>query len=136
MISLALWTIQGLLALLFLLAGSTKLLMPDETVAQMALPLPEPFILFIGFIELAGALGLVFPHLLRVRPGLTSLAACGLVIDMLGATGYTALSGDLSAALMPLGVGLLCAAVAFGRRESLINDPLLASLLPAWARRK
>src|SRR5207237_844843 len=49
-----LWIIQGLLALLFLFAGSIKLIMPIEMLtAQMPLPLPGHFLQFIGTAEVA-----------------------------------------------------------------------------------
>ena len=112
-----LWTVQGLLALLFLFAGSMKLVLPIEVMTQqMPLPLPGLFLRFTGTAEVAGALGLILPGLLRIRPGLTPLAACGLVIIMTGATVVTLASGGGAAALMPLVVGLLCVCVAYGRR--------------------
>jgi DoxX-like protein len=121
-----LWVVQGLLALLFLFAGGIKLIMPIEMItAQMPLPLPGLFLQFIGTAEVTGAIGLILPALLRIRPGLTPLAACGLVIVMIGATGYTALSGGGAAALVPLVVGLLCSFVALGRRASFTADPFL-----------
>ncbi|HLZ62984.1 MAG TPA: DoxX family protein, partial [Ktedonosporobacter sp.] len=43
---------------------------------------------FIATAEVAGALGLILPGLLRIRPILTLLAALGLVLDMIGATAY------------------------------------------------
>jgi uncharacterized membrane protein YdfJ with MMPL/SSD domain len=52
---------------------------------------------------------------LRIRPGLTPLAAAGLVIIMIGATVLTLASGGVAAALMPLATGLLSAFVAYGR---------------------
>src|SRR4030095_13709980 len=106
--TVALWTVQGLLALLFLFAGSMKLLIPLEVILeQMTLPLPGWFLLFIGVCEVLGALGLVLPGLLRIRPVLTPLAAAGLVTIMIGATTLTAASGDVIPALFPLVVGLL-----------------------------
>ena len=112
-----LWTVQGLLALLFLFAGSMKLVLPIEVMTQqMPLPLPGLFLRFIGTAEVAGALGLILPGLLRIRPGLTPLAACGLVIIMTGATVVTLAGGEGAAAMMPLVVGLLCVCVAYGRR--------------------
>ena len=112
----ALWIVQVLLALLFLFAGSMKLILPIEMMtAQM--PLPGLFLRFIGVAEVAGALGLILPGLLRIRPMLTPLAACGLVIVMIGATVLTVASGDVASALVPLVVGLLCTAVAYGRRS-------------------
>src|SRR3989442_10014462 len=86
----ALWIIQGLLALLFLFAGSMKLIVPIAMLtAQMPLPLPGPFLHFIGVAEVTGAVGLILPGLLRIRPKLTPLAACGLVTIMIGATVVT-----------------------------------------------
>ncbi len=115
--TISLWTVQGLLALLFLFAGSMKLIMPIEMMtAQMTVPLPGLFLQFIGVAEVAGALGLILPGLLRIRRGLTPLAAAGLMIIMIGATVVTLLGGDIVPALMPLVVGLLCVVVIYGRR--------------------
>jgi hypothetical protein len=110
----ALWVVQGLLALVFLFAGGMKLILPLE---QMTGPvaIPGPFLRFIGVVEVLGALGLILPSLLRIRPGLTPLAAAGLVIIMIGATGITLVVGDVAPALIPLAVGLLAAFVAYGR---------------------
>jgi uncharacterized membrane protein YphA (DoxX/SURF4 family) len=114
--NIALWIIQALLAALFLFAGGVKLVLPiEEMLKQMPLPLPGWFVWFIGIVEVLGAIGLILPWLLRIRPGLTALAATGLVIVMIGATVYTLAAGDVASALMPLVVGLLCAFVAYGR---------------------
>ncbi len=113
-----LWIVQGLLAFIFLFAGGMKLLMPLEMLsAQMSLPLPGLFLKFIGLAEVSGAIGLILPGLLRIRPMLTPLAACGLMIIMIGATVVTLLSGEAAAALVPVIVGLLCVFVAYGRRS-------------------
>jgi uncharacterized membrane protein YphA (DoxX/SURF4 family) len=115
-----LWIIQVLLALLFLFAGGTKLVLPLETLAEMSrqsglTPLPGLFVRCLGVVEVLGALGLTLPGLLRIRPGLTPLAAVGLVIIMVGATVLTMASGAVAPALFPLVVGLLAAFVAYGR---------------------
>jgi len=112
----ALWIVQGLLALIFLFAGGIKLVMPiEEMMKQMPLPLPGLFLRFTGVVEVLGAIGVILPGLLRIRPGLTPLAAAGLVIVMIGATIYTLAAGDVASALIPLVVGLLSAFVAYGR---------------------
>ncbi len=111
-----LWTLQTLLALLFLFAGVTKLVLPAAELAGQ-LHAPVLFLRFIGVCETLGALGLVLPGLLRVRRGLTPLAATGLVIVMDGAVGVTVATAPLSMALVPLVVGLLAAFVALGRRD-------------------
>ena len=112
--NVALWIVQGLLAALFLFAGGAKLVMSAE---QMAGPVALPlwFLRFIGVAEVLGALGLILPGLLRIRSGLTPLAAAGLVLIMIGATVLTLASGDIAMALIPLVVGLLAAFVAYGR---------------------
>ncbi len=114
----SLWTLQALLALLFLFAGIMKLVTPIEVMlAQMSVPLPGLFFQFIGVAEVAGAIGLILPGLLRIKPGLTVLAACGLIIIMIGATVVTLVGGNVATALLPVIVGLLCVAVAYGRRS-------------------
>ena len=110
----ALWVVQGLLALVFLWAGGVKLILPVEALTQQ-MPLPGPFMRFIGVAEVLGAIGLILPGLLRIRPGLTPLAAAGLVIIMIGATVVTLAGGDVAPALIPLVVGILSAFVAYGR---------------------
>ncbi len=110
-----LWTVQGLLALVFLSAGGMKLAAPMAALAQQG-PLPPLFLKFIGVCEVAGALGLILPGLVRVGPGLTSLAAAGLVIIMTGATVITAASGHIGGAVVPCIVGLLAAFIAYKRR--------------------
>src|SRR5688572_11309167 len=116
--NIALWIIQVLLALLFLFAGGTKLVLPIDVMLSMGSPnqvvLPGLLFRFIGVCEVLGALGLILPGLLRIRPGLTPLAAAGLVIIMIGATVLTA-RVSVAGAVMPFVVGLLAAFVAYGR---------------------
>lgn len=69
---------------------------------------------FIGVCEVLGGLGLVLPGLLKVKPGLTPLAASGLVIIMIGATVISVPQG-VAMALLPLLTGILAAFVAYGR---------------------
>jgi DoxX-like family len=106
-------------ALLFLLAGGTKLVLPLDVLTAMGSPnqvhLPGLLIRLIGVCEVLGALGLILPGLLRIRPGLTPLAAGGLVIIMIGATVLTLPSGNVASALMSLVAGILAAFVAYGR---------------------
>jgi DoxX-like family len=118
-VNVALWIVQGLLALIFLFTGSMKLLLPVEQLTAGS-PLPGFIIQFIGVAEVLGAIGLILPALLKIKPGLTPLAAAGLVIIMIGATVLTAIGmgGEGVApilALIPLVVGLLAAFVAYGR---------------------
>ena len=112
--SRALWIVQGLLAALFLFAGVMKLVLPLDQMTG-TIPLPGAFLRFIGVVEVLGAVGLILPSLLRIRPGLTPLAAGGLVIIMIGAVWITVAGGDVAPAMIPLLVGVLAAFVAYGR---------------------
>jgi DoxX-like family len=111
----ALWIVQGLLAALFLFAGGMKLITPVEVLSAMS-PFPGEFIRFIGICEVLGAVGLILPYALRILPGLTALAAAGLVVIMVGATVSTLAIGGGLLALPTLLLGLLAALVAYGRR--------------------
>jgi len=106
------WILQGLLALLFLFAGGMKLVLPIEEMTKQ-IPLPGAFLRFIGVAETLGGFGLILPGLTGIRPGLTPLAAGGLVIIMIGATVVSAATSGIASALFPLVVGLLLAFVAY-----------------------
>jgi hypothetical protein len=124
---IALWIVQVLLAALFLFAGVFKLTAPAAAMAGPP-PLPVAFLRFIGACETLGALGLILPSLLRIRPALTPLAASGLVVIMAGATVVTLQGGTIAPALMPFVVGVLAACVAYGRTR-------VAPIRPRAARR-
>jgi DoxX-like protein len=112
--SVGLWVVQALLAVLFVATGGMKLVMPaDQLTAQM--PFPEMFLRFIAVCEVLGALGLILPGLLGIWTHLTPLAAAGLVIIMVGATVVTLFTMGTLMAALPLVSGILAALVAYGR---------------------
>jgi len=114
--NIGLWIAQALLAAVFLFTGGMKLVVPiEEMMKQMPIPLPAWFLYFTGVVEVLGAIGVILPWLLRIQPGLTPLAAAGLVIVTIGATVYTLAAGDFATAPVPLVVGILAAFVAYGR---------------------
>jgi uncharacterized membrane protein YphA (DoxX/SURF4 family) len=109
-----LWILQVLLAAVFLFAGSMKLILPIEVMTKQT-PLPGLFIRFIGVAEVLGALGLILPGLLKVRVGLTPLAASGLLAIMVGATLLTLTGPSALMAWFPLLVGILARVIAYTR---------------------
>jgi DoxX-like family len=113
-VTYALWIVQGLLAAVFLFAGGAKLVLPPDQLAG-PVTLPVSFLRFIGVCEVLGALGLILPGLLRIRRGLTPLAAVGLIIIMIGAIVISLMAGQLGPAIVSLVVGVLAAFVAYGR---------------------
>ena len=118
----ALWILQVLLAALFLFAGVTKFSMSAEQMNEGSpVPLPGWFLRFIGACEILGAIGLVLPGALGIKPGLTPLAAVGLIILMIGAVVIPLVGGTVLPALFPLIVGVLLALVAYGRRSAFLQ---------------
>jgi uncharacterized membrane protein YphA (DoxX/SURF4 family) len=86
--TIAVWIVSGLLALLYLFAGSQKTFLGAEKVAKN-FPWSETVGLratrVIGVAEMLGAIGLILPVLLGVLPILTPVAAIGLVLIQVGA---------------------------------------------------
>ncbi|MET0389496.1 MAG: DoxX family protein [Polyangiales bacterium] len=112
-LNITLWVIQGLMGAMFIFAGVMKFVMSvEEMTKDMAMP--GWFLHFIGVAELAGGLGLLLPGILKIRRGLTPLAAAGLTIIMVGAVVVTGISAP-SNAVMPLVCGLLTAFIAYKR---------------------
>ena len=86
---IALWIIQGLLGIAFFGAGMTKLMTPKFKLIEMfgdwVESVPGEGMKLIGFLEVAGAIGLILPMALVILPILTPLAAAGLCLTMVGA---------------------------------------------------
>jgi putative oxidoreductase len=114
-VAYALWIIQTLLGLLFLFSGSMKFVMSVAEMTKDMPAMPGWFLHFIGVMEILWGFGLILPSFLRIRPGLTPLAAACLVIIMSGATAITLGTMGIGRAMLPLIVGILCVFVAYGR---------------------
>jgi uncharacterized membrane protein YphA (DoxX/SURF4 family) len=115
-LSIVLWTLQSLLAVIFVMTGAMKLLTPADIMEAQS-PLPLALVRLVGLCEVAGALGMILPGLLRIRPSLTPLAAGGLVTLMVFATILTPVmvSPDPVLMLLPATVGVLAAFVGYAR---------------------
>ena len=111
-----LWVTQGALAALFLFAGAGKLAMPAEELTRDSAFSAE-FLRLIGTCEVLGAVGLILPWLIRVKPVLTPLAAAGLVVIMVGATVTVAVTMSPALALLDVAVGAAAFSVVAGRRD-------------------
>lgn len=102
-----LWTAQGLLALLFLLAGAMKLILSVEEMTKL-MPLPDRFQQVIDIVEVLGECGLILP-------GLAYLVVCGLNIIMIGASVLTLENQGAATALFLFAVGSLLVSGAYRR---------------------
>jgi uncharacterized membrane protein len=117
---IALWIVSGLLAAAFLVAGSTKLLIPREKLARApgggwVLDFSARFVRTLGALEILGAIGLILPALLNIAPVLSPLAAVGLSIVMIGAAIVESRRHEFKHALGNLGYLALAVFAAWGR---------------------
>lgn len=87
--NLIIWILQGLLGFAFFGAGMTKLITPKPKLIEMfgdwVKAIPGQGMKLIGFLEVAGAIGLILPMALSILPILTVFAAIGLAMTMIGA---------------------------------------------------
>ncbi len=117
-LNVTLWTVQILLALIFAMTGTMKVVQPIAALAG-SLPalahVPPALVRFIGIAELLGAAGLILPAATRIAPVLTPVAAGALTLVMLLASLVHISRGEFTALVVPVVVGALCAFVAWGR---------------------
>ena len=121
--NIALWIVQGLLAVVFLMAGFMKVSKSKDELIEtggerMAWveSLSAGNVKLIGIVEVLAAIGLILPQLTGILPWLTPLAAVGLVFTMIGAIILHVRRGDGAQAIVVNVVLLLMAAfVAYGR---------------------
>lgn len=115
---IALWVVQVLLAASLVWSFWTKLFQPIDKLAAMwpwAGQVPAAFVKFTGIVDLLGAVGLVLPALLRIRPQLTPIAAGCFIVLMVCAITFHVLRGEASVIGVNIVFALLAAFVAWGR---------------------
>ena len=83
--NIVLWIAQGLLAAMYLMAGTMKTFQTAKAKEQFpwAKNRSDEFVRFVGVSELLGAFGLILPILTGILPWLTPIAAAGLSLIQL-----------------------------------------------------
>ena len=115
--NIALWVAQVLLAGMFIMAGSLKTFSPISNLVAQGMDYGLVLTRFIGITELLGAVGLILPALLRIKPVLTIWAAVGIVVIMVLAVGYHISKNEFAHSGMPALLGLMAVFVAWGRSK-------------------
>src|SRR5256885_2909014 len=115
MSNLVLWGVQGFLALFFLAAGAPKLIGRGLERWTGFSEVPRPLVVFIGLTEVLGAAGLVLPMVTGVLPWLTPLAALGLAMIVLMASGFHQRADERLAALETGLWASIAGVIAIGR---------------------
>jgi hypothetical protein len=120
MMNLSLWIVAGLLAVVYLLSGAGKLVVPKEKLATApGAGWVEDFsagsVKAIGVLEVLAAVGLVLPAATGIAPVLVPLAAAGLVLIMVGAVITRLRRHEPKAMVADLAYLALAGFVAWGR---------------------
>src|SRR5438094_9628809 len=126
-LNLVLWSVQVFLALFFLAAGAPKLIGRGLERWTGFSDLPRPLVVFIGLTEVLSAAGLVLPMSTGIVPWLTPLAAVGVGIIVLMATGFHLRADERVNALETGLWASIAAVIAIGRWD------LVPTLTPAAA---
>jgi hypothetical protein len=117
---IALWIVQGVLALTFVGTGLWKLVTP---VPELAAKMPwmgqvsPSFLYGTAVLDILGGLGVLLPSVTRIKPGLTVLAALGCVAFMLGAIVFHFSRGEGASTPFNFLLVALALFVAWGRRS-------------------
>jgi hypothetical protein len=119
-VNIALWIVAGILAAVFLLAGSAKLLVPREKLAAApgggwVWDFSPVFVKVLGALEILGVAGLILPAALDVAPVLVPLAALALGLVMVCAAVVESRRDELKHVLLNLTYLGLAVFVVFGR---------------------
>ena len=117
--NVALWLVQGLLALVFGASGVVKATRDRKRLFDDGITWVEDFpawaVRAIGILEILAAVGLVLPALTGIAPVLSPLAAVGIALLMVGAAVVHGRRGEI-AFLGVIAVLFVAAAfVAWGR---------------------
>jgi hypothetical protein len=116
-----LWGLQILLAALFIFTGAMKFIMPVEMMTK-GTSLTGGFIHFIGACEIVGAFGLILPWALKIKRGLTPLAALCLFVIIIGAVTVTIQTLGVAPAILPGVTGVLLIVFALARLVDLAPE--------------
>jgi DoxX-like family len=118
--NLALWIVAGLLAVVFLVGGAAKLLVPKKKLADFpgggwVDDFSAGAVKALGAIDVLAAVGLILPAALDIVPALVPVAAVGVMLLMIGAV-ITRLHVHSARTIVPdLAYLALAAFVAWGR---------------------
>lgn len=121
--NIALWAVQGLLALVYLVAGGLKVVRPrEQLVASGRLDWmkdhSDAAVKGVGAVEILGALGVILPEATGIARILTPIAAVGLVIVQIGAMRVHLTRNERQPLPINVILLLLAALIAVGRSVS------------------
>jgi hypothetical protein len=119
-VNIALWIVQGLLALVYLAAGGLKIVRPREQLVASGnfdwmKDSSDARVKGVGLVEILGAIGVILPWLTGIASILTPIAAIGLAVVQIGALRVHLIRNERQPLPANLLLLLLAAFVAVGR---------------------
>lgn len=117
------WMAEGFLAFFFLMAGLPKIVGRGIDRWVGFDQVPRPMTIVVGFAELCAAVGLVVPLLVKHWQWTTPLAALGIAVIALMASGFHVRNREWLAGLETTLWASLAAAIAIARWEELSTAP-------------
>ncbi len=115
---IVLWIAQAVLAVSLIWSALMKLGQPIETLSAMwpwTSQVPMGLVKLTGLLDLASALGLILPSLLRIKPNLTAVAAMGIVALMVCASIFHITRGEASLIGVNIVFAVIAGFIAWGR---------------------
>ncbi|SDI51141.1 DoxX-like family protein [Paraburkholderia steynii] len=125
LLNIGIWIAQALIFVGFVVIGWIKLSKPIPELSAMwpwTGQLPGIVVRTLGVVDIAGGVGIFLPALLRIRPGLTVLAALGCVVLQVCALVFHAARGEIAVTPVNLIFLALSAFVLWGRRTRPITS--------------
>lgn len=116
--TVVLWILQILLALIFVSAGGMKIATPATKLAEKMTwvkSAPNGSVKVLGVLEVAAAVGLILPPIVNIAVILTPLAAVGCACIMAGAVIVHARGKETPMVAMTTVIFLVSVFVAVGR---------------------
>ena len=113
-----LWILQAVVAVMFIMPGFMKMLLPIQTLSAM-LPWTgqvSPYMVRgLGLIDVLGGVGVVLPSLLLVKPQLAGTVAIACILLMISAIIFHISRGEASVIGFNIVVIFILAFIAWGR---------------------
>ncbi|PYO52958.1 MAG: hypothetical protein DMD83_24735 [Candidatus Rokuibacteriota bacterium] len=115
--NVTLWILQVVVGVFFAISGHGKAFNSWESMQRI--PWIDGVSLglmrFIGWSELLGGIGPILPAATKIKPVLTPMAAVGLTLVMILATGFHVMRRKYMFVILTAAVGAITAFIAYGR---------------------
>ncbi len=114
-----LWILQGVFGVYFIFVGVMHFTVPEGLPDLMGwmYELDDTLHIVSGTAEILGGLGLILPGLTKIQPKLTTWAATGLALVMVGAIVWHAGRGETQSIITNVVLALIMGWIAYARAK-------------------